>query len=940
MASVSSATSDPMPADNLMIRNVNIVNSADMVTTLVGPDIAASTQVPTFTVTTLNRGPVPATSVVQTVAIPAGSALADVTASNGGVYDPATGLITWPTVASLGVEEVKTYTYTYSYVAPALASTDANNPRTIVSRASVTSATPDAVPSNNSATVATDIKWNSDVTVAVAGPAVALLGNSVTFTVSTINNGPAPASNVATTVRIATGLANVTASGGGSYDATTGLVAFPTIANQVAGTTGAVTNTITLIVPDRPIIGVSAAANSAANDINLTNNAATLVIPVSPRTSAQVDLRTTITSNVSSQLAGQPIVLTVQASNAGPGTSAVRERVTLPAGFSNVVVLNSDGTALPAAYDAASGSVTFPTVAGQKSGTTLTYQITVNNPGNDPLVATASVNGNFSDPTPANNTAPVSVTIVPVADVATRVSGPATALPGSPVTYEVVTLNNGPSPAQAVVQTVQLPTGLRTSSVVVSGGGSYDASSGVVTFPKITTQAVGKNGEVTNTISFPFPTTAATLTATVTSGTGENGATATNTSAVTTTLANQPPLANLTVNRLQAPQGNTAAPLALSALTGFNPNGSVASFTLTALPAAAAGTLALNGTAVQVGQVISNANAANLTFDPASSFVGNAFFSFTAADGQGAISAPALYTIAIGQDNASVYTTTPVKGGTNPYQNGDVLANVFDTNGGAYNASAAVTDNGVRTASVNDNSLPAGTQLDPTTGQLTVADRTLLVAGTYSVSITTVDVNGGTNTQTVPLQIGANPLPVTLTRFEAQAVGLAGQLSWATARERTNAGFQVERSFDGTGFTALAFVAGAGTSTQARTYAYVDAGVGQQHTTVYYRLQQRDLDGTTTYSPVRVVAFAGQALAPSVSLYPNPAAGQTTLDPTALPIGSYEVRVLDQAGRLVQAHTLAGGQAHLLTVGDLPSGSYVVLVSKGTLKFSQRLSKQ
>ncbi|MGI4740752.1 MAG: T9SS type A sorting domain-containing protein [Janthinobacterium lividum] len=936
MASVTSTTSDPMPADNLVIRNVNIINAADVATTLVGPGIAASTQVPTFTVTTINRGPVPATNVVQTVAIPADFALADVTASNGGVYDPATGLITWPTVATLGVEEVKTYTY--SYVAPALASTDANNPRTIVSRASVTAATSDAVPSNNSATVATDIKWNADVTVAVAGPAVALLGNSVTFTVSTINNGPAPASNVATTVRIATGLSNVSASGGGVYDATTGLVTFPTIASQVAGATGAVTNTITLIVPDRPIIGVSAAANNSANDINLTNNAATLVIPVSPRTSAQVDLQTTITSNVSSQLAGQPIVLTVQAINAGPGTSAVRERVTLPAGLSNVVVLDSDGkTVLPTAYDAASGSVTFPTMTGQKSGTTLTYQITVNNPGNDPLVATASVNGNFSDPLPANNVQTVSVTIVPVADVATRVSGPATALPGSLVAYEVVTLNNGPSPANAVVQTVQLPTGL--SNVVVSGGGSYDASSGVVTFPKIRTQAVGKYGAVTNTISFLFPTTASTLTGTVTSGTGENGATTNNTSAVTTTLANQLPLANLTVNRLQAPEGNTAAPLTLSALTGFDPDGSLASFTITTLPATATGTLALNGTAVQVGQVVSSADAANLTFDPASSFVGNAFFTFTATDGQGAVSVPALYTIAIGQDNASVYTTTPVKGGANPYQNEDVLANVFDSNGGTYNASAAVTDNGVRTAGANNNSLPAGTRLDPVTGQLTVVDRTLLVTGTYSVSITTIDVNGGTNTQLVSIQIGAYPLPVTLTRFEAQAVGLNGQLSWATAQEQHNAGFEVERSFDGTTFTALTFVAGAGTSPQAHTYSYVDAGVGQ-HGTVYYRLQQRDLDGTTTYSPVRVVAFAAPSLAPSVSLYPNPAPDQTTLDLTALPVGSYQVQVLDLAGRLVQAYTLAGGQAHLLTVSDLPSGSYVVLVFSGTLKLSQHLSKQ
>jgi uncharacterized repeat protein (TIGR01451 family) len=936
IASVSAATSDPMPADNVVIRNVDILSSTDVVTTLVGPGVAASTQAPIFTVTTSNRGPLPATNVVQTVAIPAGFAPADVTASNGGIYDPATGLITWPTVATLGVEEVKTYTY--SYLAPATSSTDADNPRTIVSRASVTSATADAVPSNNAAVVSTDIKWNADVTVAVDGPGTAILGNSVTFTVSTINNGPAPASNVATTVRIATGLSNVVASGGGVYDATTGLVTFPTIANQVAGVTGAVTNTITLLVPDRPIIGVSAAANNAANDINLTNNAATLVIPVLPRTSNQVDLQTEITSNVASQQAGQSILLTVKAINASPTSSNLRQRVTLPAGLSNVVVLNADGTPLPTAYNAASGVVTFPAVTNQAGNSTLTYQITVNNPGNDPLVATASINSPSSDPTPANNTRTVSVTIVPVADVATRLSGPTAALPGSVVTYQVVTLNNGPSPANAVVQTVQLPTSL--SGVTVSGGGSYDAASGVVTFPQIATQAVGQFGQVTNSISFLMPTTTATLTAAVASNTNENGATANNTSTVTTTLADQLPLANTTTNRLQTPQGNTASALPLSALSGFDLDGSLASFSIVTLPNAATGTLALNGTPVQVGQVISTASAANLTFDPAASFVGNAFFTFTAADNQGAVSRPALYTIPVGLDNASVYTTTPVKGGNDPYQNGDILATVFDVNGGTYSATAAVADNGVRTASVNENSLPAGTELDPVTGQITVVDRMLLVTGTYPVSITTIDTNGGVTTQTVPLQIGAYPLPVVLTRFEAQAVRFDGQLSWSTAQERSNAGFQVERSFDGTTFTALRFVAGAGTSTQAHTYSFLDAGVGEQHATVYYRLQQRDLDGKTTYSPVRAVAFAPQNIAPSVALYPNPATDQTTLDLTALPAGQYQVQVLDLAGRLVQEHTLVGKLTHLLPVGNLPSGTYVVLISNGTLKFSQRLTKQ
>jgi uncharacterized repeat protein (TIGR01451 family) len=946
-ASVMATTSDPVPGDNRVVRYVDVFTTADVATTLVGPSIAAATQAATtFFVNMLNNGPVPARAVVQTVAIPAGLAPADVVVSNGGTYRPATGLITWPEVDALAVGEGRSYTY--SYVAPAYASTDAANPRTVVSVATVTSATSDDVKANNTAAVATLIRWNSDVAIAVAGPTTAVVGNSITFAVAITNNGPAPAPSVTPTVRITTGLTNVVASGGGTYDATTGLVTFPTLTNLAVGATGAVTNTITLTVPDRPLIGVSAAANvpTSTNDTNLTNNAATLTLPVTPPTTTQVDVQTTIAANVSTQQAGQPVVLTVTATNssANGNTTAVslRQRVNLPAGLSGVTAADvSSGTAVsvPGAYDAASGTVTFPTATNVAAGATRTYTITVSSYSNDPLVATATVNSNLSDPLPANNIQAVSVNIIPVADVATRLSGPAALLPGSLAAYEVVSRNNGPSPASAVTQTVQLPTGL--GDVTVSGGGTYDAASGRVTFPTIAKQAVGLAGQVTNTIAFTFPTTAITVSGTVSTGTTQAAdSLANNTASLTTALANQVPLANNFANRLQSPEGNTATALTLSALGSFDADGSVASFTIKTLPASAAGVLLLRGVPVVQNQPISLAEAASLAFDPLAPFVGTASFTYTATDNQGAVSIPATYNIPVGQDNTSVYTPTPVKGGTSPYQNGDVLANVFDANGGAYNSAAAVTDNGVRSAISTDNSLPAGTQLDPTTGQITVADRTLLVTGTYPVNITTIDANGGVTTQTVPLQIGAYPLPVDLTRFDAQATGLDGELNWATAQERRNAGFQIERSFDGTTFAPLTFVAGAGTSVQSHSYSFLDAGVGQQHRTVYYRLQQRDLDGKTSYSPVRVVAFGSPALALNVGLYPNPATDQTTLDLTTLPAGTYQVRVLDLAGRLLQSHTLTGGLTHRLTVGELPSGSYLVLVSGEAMKITRRLTKE
>ncbi|RZL07427.1 MAG: discoidin domain-containing protein, partial [Hymenobacter sp.] len=101
-------------------------------------------------------------------------------------------------------------------------------------------------------------------------------------------------------------------------------------------------------------------------------------------------------------------------------------------------------------------------------------------------------------------------------------------------------------------------------------------------------------------------------------------------------------------------------------------------------------------------------------------------------------------------------------------------------------------------------------------------------------------------TGTVPV-----PLPVTLTRFGAARQGTEVAVSWATASELHNAGFEVQRSADGHAFTTLAEVAGAGTTQASRSYTYLDAA--PLRATAYYRLKQVDLDGAATYGPVVAV---------------------------------------------------------------------------------------
>jgi hypothetical protein len=131
----------------------------------------------------------------------------------------------------------------------------------------------------------------------------------------------------------------------------------------------------------------------------------------------------------------------------------------------------------------------------------------------------------------------------------------------------------------------------------------------------------------------------------------------------------------------------------------------------------------------------------------------------------------------------------------------------------------------------------------------------------------------------------AQPLPITLIGFEGRRVeGLNGamteevKLSWTTAQEINNKGFEVEMSEDGLAYQKIAFVEGLGNSLTSNIYQLTTI----QPNDAYYRLRQVDFDGKFSYSPVVFV----EGMVGKVVVYPNPNNGafkvvcgtQTTAD--------------------------------------------------------------
>ncbi|MCR5888167.1 right-handed parallel beta-helix repeat-containing protein [Hymenobacter sp. J193] len=219
--------------------------------------------------------------------------------------------------------------------------------------------------------------------------------------------------------------------------------------------------------------------------------------------------------------------------------------------------------------------------------------------------------------------------------------------------------------------------------------------------------------------------------------------------------------------------------------------------------------------------------------------------------------------------------------------------------------------------------------------------RNALTALEAKITATATTVADGTSEFSGNLMLTAGPLPVELTVFTAKAVAQDAQLAWHTASEKNNAYFTVERSFDGRTFSAIGQKAGNGSTTTAHDYAFTDKGVGRLHSgLVYYRLRQVDLDGTFSLSETRTVRFSAPVVAGTVQLYPNPATTQSTLDLSNLPQGSYQVTLVDMAGRIVRTVSVQGGLESKLEVRDLAEGTYTVLVRGQNTTHNLKLVKR
>ncbi|HEX8657603.1 MAG TPA: hypothetical protein VF690_08725 [Hymenobacter sp.] len=473
------------------------------------------------------------------------------------------------------------------------------------------------------------------------------------------NTGSSTANSYDQTLSLTAGLGTVSFSNQpvgvtATYDNSSGAVTFTGTPNSLAGganqnltvniaaVPGALTQVVTNSTVSSKPSGGPTTTNSASSTVTVT--------PVADVSTALTGPTTIFQSQPTSNF-------TATFTNNGPSPAAsVTRTVVLPTGATlttaqrNTITGAYPGTSFSTTGTGASAvtTINFGTVTNQASGSTASFVFAFT-----ALAATGSVSATSNTSTTtnqngatANDVSSLGITVASYADVSVTLTGPAT-ITGNVATsnFVAVVTNNGPGVAASVTRVVTLPPGATmTATQISSSGGTYVApasttASGTLTLTSLATLNSGASSS--SSFSFtPFNGNSSPVSTRANVTTTAQSSTANDVATVSSAVRFSPVPAFVTSASMLSTNGQTA----ISTLSATDQDGTIASYTIVAVPRTVQGVVLYNtsstgsgGTyqAVTAGLSLTPAQAATLAFDPSGNFAGNVTFTYQAVDSQG-----------------------------------------------------------------------------------------------------------------------------------------------------------------------------------------------------------------------------------------------------------------------------------------------------------------
>lgn len=285
---------------------------------------------------------------------------------------------------------------------------------TVFNTATISSATTDPNTGNNSSTTSTQVFNQADLSVTKAGPASAISGNNITYTLSVTNNGPIFDSNVVLTETVPanTTFVSETQTSGPAFGASAPPAGGPgTITNSIASLSAGATAKFVIVVhvnsnaPNHSDIVNTEQASGSLFDPNTANNTATAhTTAITP--TADLAITGSVTPRVLKTGGSGPIVHTLVVTNNGPdAASNVSLIETIPIGVGLAGETHPAGWSRTGPGLSNFGILTF-SIASLAAGASATFTIVVKAPplpAGTQLVDQAIVGSITFDPSFQNN---------------------------------------------------------------------------------------------------------------------------------------------------------------------------------------------------------------------------------------------------------------------------------------------------------------------------------------------------------------------------------------------------------------------------------------------------------------------------------------------------------------------------------------------------------
>ena len=348
---------------------------------------------------------------------------------------------------------------------------------TITDTAAASSDVEDPALLNNSATVSTPVIYDADLRITkTVSPTTAAVGESVNFTITVTNDGPAPATGVAVADFLSSGIVvRSFAETRGTHVVSTGEWQIGTL---LSGESAQLTLTATITEPG-VTANLAVISKHDSPDPDRSNNSAVASVN---DTAADVAVRKTVDN--AAPTIGQNVTFTIKVTNNGPNdATGIVITDALPPELALVSATPTQGTYTGSDWtvgDLLNGAQATLTIVATVSADTAIVNV---------AVKTAQVE---PDRNPLNNRSSVTLNGAGTANLGVfKAVDRANVAVGEVVTFKVAVGNLGPAPATGVTITDLLPPGLTFVSALESSG-TYMASSGAWTVG-----TVGVNGIVT-----------------------------------------------------------------------------------------------------------------------------------------------------------------------------------------------------------------------------------------------------------------------------------------------------------------------------------------------------------------------------------------------------------------------------------------------------------